>query len=384
MNSSAWSLAAAVGTPHSADEGHGKRKGLLMALVSSLENVRFIDQARRKSNLILKSRRTRDLWRRRAGGRTALRLRARGLPGGRPRAPGGAADQPEPAQRGALRPDGGPLPGPPERRAQLRPAARRVLRGLQHLPPGRGAAGRPVRLPRGPPLPLHGRLLPAHPPPRGLLEQGAAAVLVLPAQRAPAGPGGPGLAPPARPCACRHRCAPTPPARLPLSPAASRPRGPQTWRPCPPPTAPSTPLLELALGQKLTGAQRVVPPCPVLQPGGHSPGHPQEERAVWGRGGQSSGGASLPLDSWNPGGSGHRDGPVVSSRKSRGPCTGLCYPPARPPGLLPAPTQRAPCACDPFSIKGPLLPLPVQRVRVVPCWPGRAAPARLCAPFPQL
>lgn len=63
-------------------------------------------------------------------------------------------------------------------------------------PPCSGTAIWPVGLPRGPPLPLHGRLLPPHPLPRGQHQQGAATLLVLSAQRARARPGGAGLSPP--------------------------------------------------------------------------------------------------------------------------------------------------------------------------------------------
>nr|XP_027806387.2 trafficking protein particle complex subunit 9 isoform X1 [Marmota flaviventris] len=70
-----------------------------------------------------------------------------------------------------------------------------VLEHLQLAPLQWGAALRPGVLPRGPPLPLHRGLLPAHPVPRGQQEQGAAAVLVLLAQCARARPGGLGLSP---------------------------------------------------------------------------------------------------------------------------------------------------------------------------------------------
>ena len=70
---------------------------------------------------------------------------------------------------------------------------------LSPPPPLSGSAVGPGGLPRGAPLPLHGRLLPPHPVPRGRPQQGAAPVLVLPAQRARARPGGASLSAPPRP-----------------------------------------------------------------------------------------------------------------------------------------------------------------------------------------
>lgn len=89
--------------------------------------------------------------------------------------------------RGALPAAGAPGPGRPR------------LPVADASSPPAGAALGPVGLPGGPPLPPHGRLLPAHPVAGGRQEQGAAAVLALPARRARARPGGAGLSPPRAP-----------------------------------------------------------------------------------------------------------------------------------------------------------------------------------------
>lgn len=91
------------------------------------------------------------------------------------------------------------LPLRPGRSTGLLGALGLVCSGLTSVPPPTGAARRPVGVPGSPPLPLHGGLLPAHPFPPGQREQGAAALLVLPAQCARARLGGTGLSPMAGP-----------------------------------------------------------------------------------------------------------------------------------------------------------------------------------------
>ncbi|KAG8515456.1 Trafficking protein particle complex subunit 9 [Galemys pyrenaicus] len=253
---------------------------------------------------------------------------------------------------GAQQPKGSPAPAP-------------------HAPPSAGAAGRAVCLPRGPPLPVHRGLLPAHPLPRGLLEQGAAAVLVLPAQRAPAGPGGPGLA-----CPAAQVCPPRPHAGAPRPPRLPGARA-RLGSPACPRSTPALLRWSLVLRQKLPEPWRTVPAPPgarPARPAAHNPAGPREEKASVGVQ-PVPGEPPCPAHSEPRGQTGGTRGARRFAREG---------PPA-PAARLPAPGPRALCTCDRFSIKGlPPASLRCSRSCVAPprpAWPRRPL---ACAASPHL